>query len=66
MFWQTTEEKEALATFRADRKLREELTQDLADFLVIYWHPTHPEQKVWAGHMIKSIEHELSELDNYN
>ncbi len=66
MFWQTTEEKEALATFRADRKLREELTQDLYDFRTIYWDPATPQQKAWASLMVQSIEHELSELDNYN
>ncbi len=62
MFWQTTQEKEALASFRADRRLREELIQDLHDFQIIYWDPTHPDQKVWASHMIKSIEHELYQL----
>lgn len=62
MFWQTTEEIEALATFRKDRKQREELTQDLKDFRAIFWDPMFPEQKVWAKHMIKSIEHELNSL----
>ena len=62
MFWQTTEEIEALAAFRADRRLREELLQELADFQEIFWHPIHPEQKAWARQMIKSIEHELDQL----
>lgn len=63
MFWQTTEEIEALASFRADRRLREELTRDLADFRAIFWDPAFPEQKAWASQMIKSIEHELHQLD---
>lgn len=64
MFWHTTEELEALAAFRAERKLKEELTQDLADFQEIFWHPTHPEQKVWAKKMLESIKHELDQLNS--
>tara|TARA_B100001063_G_scaffold226510_1_gene236174 strand:- start:270 stop:464 length:195 start_codon:yes stop_codon:yes gene_type:complete len=64
MFWQTTQEKEALAAFRADRRHREELQSDLRDFREIFWHHELPETKTWALHMIKSIEHELHQLDS--
>ena len=63
MFWQSQDELDALAAFRADRRLREELTQELADFRAIFWNPASPEQRSWAGHMIRSIEHELHQLD---
>jgi hypothetical protein len=63
MFWQTTQEKQALADFRADRKHREELLMDLSDFREIFWHHELPETKAWALQMIKSIEHELHQLE---
>jgi hypothetical protein len=63
MFWQSQDELNALAAFRADRRLREELNQELADFRAIFWDPASPEQQAWAGHMIRSIEHELHQLD---
>ena len=63
MFWHTTQEEEALAAFRADRRYREELQKDLSDFRAIFWEPAFPEQRSWALQMIKSIEHELHQLD---
>jgi len=62
MFWQTTEEIETLANFRKARRHREELLQDQQDFSTIFWDPISPEQKVWAEHMLKSINHELDSL----
>ena len=64
MHWQTEQEKQALADFRAWRRQVAELKQDLADFREIFWLPAFPEQKTWAQHMIKSIEHELHQLEN--
>ena len=63
MFWHTEQEQEALAAFRADRRHREELQADLADFREIFWHHQLPETKAWALQMIKSIEHELHQLN---
>ncbi|MBT5286047.1 MAG: hypothetical protein HOL29_08795 [Euryarchaeota archaeon] len=63
MFWQTTQETQALAAFRADRRHREELLADLSDFREIFWHHELPETKAWALQMIKSIEHELHQLE---
>ncbi len=62
MFWQTTDVKQALATFRAQRRLREELCLELHDFKAIFWDAASPEQQTWAQHMINSIEHELGAL----
>lgn len=39
-----------------------ELNQDLVDFREIFWQPVSFEQKSWALQMIKSIEHELNQL----
>ena len=63
MFWQTTQETQALADFRADRRSRGDLLADLSDFREIFWHHELPETKAWALQMIKSIEHELHQLE---
>lgn len=64
MHWQTEQEKQALADFRAHNRLVAELKKDLADFHEIFWHPTHDGQRAWAEVMIKSIEHELDQLQS--
>ena len=64
MHWQTEQEKPALADFRAHNRLVTELKKDLADFREIFWHPTHDGQRAWAEVMIKSIEHELDQLQS--
>jgi len=64
MFWQTEEEIQALADFRARVRKIDELQQELADFREIFWHPAFPQQKAWALQMIKSIEHELDQLQS--
>jgi len=64
MFWQTEQEKQALADFRAHNRKVAELKQELADFREIFWHPAFPQQKAWALQMIKSIEHELDQLQS--
>ena len=52
----------AVADWKAFKRHVAELEQDLADFREIFWHPQSPEQKSWALQMIKSIEHELDQL----
>ena len=64
MFWHTTQETQALADFRSDRRIREELLADLSDFRQIFWHHELPETKTWALHMVKSIEEELHRLSD--
>ena len=64
MHWQTEQEKQALADFRAHNRLVSGLKKDLADFREIFWHPAFPQQKAWALQMTKSIEHELDQLQS--
>lgn len=63
MFWQTEQEKQALADFRAHNREVAELEQDLWDFRMIQQNST-PEAGSWALQMIKSIEHELDQLQS--
>ena len=62
MFWQSQEEIEALAQFRADRRKRLELQADLTDFAEIFWSSNDQQTKAWAQHQMKSIKHELHQL----
>ena len=62
MFWQSQEEIEALAQFRADRRKRLELQADLADFAEIFWTSNDHNTKAWAQLQMKSIKHELHQL----
>ena len=62
MFWQSQQEIDALAQFRADRDRRLELQADLADFAEIFWSSNDHQTKAWAQLQIKSIKHELHEL----
>ena len=64
MFWHTEQEELALSDFRARNREIAELKQELADFREIFWAPVFPEQKAWALQMIKSIEHELDQLQS--
>lgn len=62
MHWQTEQDKQALADFRAHNRHINELRSDLADLKYIFWHTSQSERKAWALQMIKSIEHELDQL----
>ena len=63
MFWQTQAEKDAVAQFRAWRRRIEELHQELMDFTDIFFDSKDPQQKAWAKLMIKSVKHELDQLN---
>ena len=62
MFWQSQNELDALAQFRADRRRNEELHQELMDFTDIFFDTKDPRQKAWAKQMINSVKHELDQL----
>ena len=62
MFWQSQNELDALAQFRADRRRNEELHQELMDFTDIFFDSKDPRQKAWAKQMINSVKHELDQL----
>lgn len=64
MHWQTEQEKQALANFRATNRRIAVLQRELADFREIFWSPSFPEQRAWALQMTKSIEHELDQLQS--
>ena len=61
MFWQTDEEIQALADFRATNRRIRVLKRELWEFELIQQNST-PEAGSWALQMIKSIEHELDQL----
>lgn len=63
MFWQTQQEKDALYQFRQWRRQVEELKADLSDFTNIFWSSNDRNTKQWATMMIKSIKHELHQLE---
>ena len=64
MFWHTEQEEQALADWRAHNRHVNELRADLADLREIFWHASDRQRKAWALQMIKSIEHELDQLQS--
>ena len=63
MHWQTEQDKQALADFRAHNRRVSELKQDLWEFKMIQEN-SDPRIRTWALQMIKSIEHELHQLES--
>ncbi len=63
LHWMPEEDKQALASIRRERRYIAELKRDLVDFRDIFWAPTHAGQRTWANQMIKSIEHEMDEIE---
>ena len=63
LHWMPEEDKQALASIRRERRYIDELKTDLADFREIFWAPIDGGQRSWADQMIKSIEHELNEIE---
>jgi len=63
MHWQTEQEKQALADFRATNRRIRVLERELWELKLIQQNST-PEAGSWALQMIKSIEHELDQLQS--
>lgn len=63
MHWQTEQDKQALADFRATNRKVSELKQELWEFKQIQ-HGHGDAITSWALQMIKSIEHELHQLES--
>ena len=63
MHWQTEQDKQALADFRAHNRQVAELKQDLWEFKMIQEN-SDPNVRTWALQMIKSIEHELRQVES--
>ena len=55
--------KAAVLNHKRENRYIAELKQDLADFREIFWAPIDGGQRSWAEQMIKSIEHELEEIE---
>ena len=55
--------KAAVLKHKREQRYVAELKQDLADFRDIFWAPIDGGQRSWADQMIKSIEHELAEIE---
>lgn len=63
MHWQTEQEKQALADFRAHNRHIEALKREIRCFELVLANCTDDQQKSWALQMIKSIQHELDQLE---
>ena len=61
--WQTEQDKQALADFRAHNRKVSKLKQDLWEFNMIKEN-SDPRIRSWALQMIKSIENELHQLES--
>lgn len=55
--------KEAVLSYKREQRYIAELNRDLEDFRAIFWAPMFDEQRIWAQHQIKSILHELDEIE---
>lgn len=62
MHWQTEQEKQALADWRADMRKERQLRKELLELQQVAHSPQSQEQFTWALQMIKSVEHELHQL----
>ena len=55
--------KQAVRDWKRLNAFVAELQADLRDFREIFWDPADDRQRAWAGQMIKSITHELDEIE---
>ena len=55
--------KAAVLNHKREHRYVDALQDELRDFREIFWHPMHDGQRAWAEQMIKSIEHELDEIE---
>ena len=64
MFWQTDEDKQALSSWRATMRKERQLRKELLELQQIAHRPQSQEQLTWALQMIRSIKHELHQLES--
>ena len=55
--------KAAVLSHKREQRYIAELNRDLDDFRAIFWAPAFDEQRLWAQDQIKSIVHELEEIE---
>ena len=63
MHWQTEQDKQTLVDFRAHNRRVSELKRDLWEFKMIQENGD-PIIRSWALQMIKSVEHELHQIES--
>ena len=64
MFWHNEQEEKALADWRAQMRKERQLKKELLELQQVAHNPRSQEQFIWALQMIKSIKHELEELQS--
>jgi hypothetical protein len=64
MHWQTEQEKQALRDWRADMRRERQLRKELLELKQVAHRTDDHRQFKWALQMIKSIEHELHQLQS--
>jgi len=64
MHWQTEEEKQTLSDWRAVMRKERQLRKELLELQQIAHNPQSQEQLAWALQMIKSVKHELHQLQS--
>lgn len=55
--------KSVVLKHKREQRYIAELNRDLEDFRDIFWAPAFDEQRLWAQDQIKSIVHELDEIE---
>ena len=54
--------REAVLNFKSINRHLKELEEEIVSLCVLINETKIPEQKVWADHQIRSIEHEMAEI----
>ena len=63
-FIQEDQTKQAVTNWKRENRYIAELNADLADFRDLFWEPqANDELRLWAQDQIKSIVHELDEIE---
>lgn len=56
--------KATVLKYKREQRYIAELNRELDDFRTIFWSPAFDEQRLWAQDQIKSILHELDEIES--
>ena len=62
--WRLDDQTKAVVlNHKREQRYIAELNRDLEDFRDIFWAPSSDEQRLWSQDQIKSIVHELDEIE---